>query len=368
MENKINKSIQQALENNTVNGNVVNKQNNQNNINKDKIINTKVIKVPSKKHNKKDKRVLFTAHAGIENLRLRETSPKTPREVLKKLWDKGVREIENVSFFVKGYLEDSDNRMVTVENVCSSKLLTYHCNLIVDDNPDIVNYIGKVVMFDIELYQYPNNPDKLSFNIIGEPKYCESPDYYSNSIFELNIERRFTFDNNEYISSMLKASSEYKIRYINSIITDMNYISDVLFWNEHLISNLILNSLMVSLDIDDRIIYENDMFINKYFYDIIMIYVKIYNDIFDKELRSYVELKDHILTIVGIYTDSPYINSGRITEEFLRMCVYLNITNKQARFYYGLFDLKDKPSYSYDDRVDIIEEMKQLIIDYSYTV
>ena len=333
---------------------------NQNNI-------TKVIKkAPEKKI--KDNRVLFTAHSGIENLRLRETTPKTPRETLKKLWDKWIKRIENVAFFVKGYLEDSDNKMITVENVCSSKLLTYHCNLIVDNNPIIIKFIGMVVVFDIELYQYPNNHDKLSFNVIGEPKYYESYDYYSTLIFNLNIDRQFTFDNNVYISSMLKASKEYKIKYINSIITDINYLSDNLFWNEHLISNLILNTLMVSLDVDDRIIYEDDAFINKYFYDIIMIYVKIFNDVYNKEIRLYKDLKDLVLTIIGIYTDSPYINKGKITEEFLRMCIYLNITNKQARFYYGLFDLKNKSKYSYEDRVNVIEEMKQLIIDYSFTI
>ena len=148
----------------------------------------------------------------------------------------------------------------------------------------------------------------------------------------------------------------------------MNYLSKLIYGNEHLISNLILNTLMVSLDVDDRIIYENEIFINKYFYDIIMIYVKIYNDIAKKEIRLYKDLIDEVMLVIGIYTDSPYVNKGIFTEEFLRVSVYLNVSNKQCRFYYGLFDLSDKPKYSLEERQTIIEEMKQLIVDYSFTI
>lgn len=328
---------------------------------------TKVYKKISEKK-PKDNRALITAHSGIENLRLRETSPKTPRETLKKLWDKGIKYIEEVSFYVKGYLEGSDEKMVTVENVCSTKLLTYHCNLIVENNPDIINYFGKVVTFDIEIYPYPENPDKFSFNIIGEPIYYETPEWYNSIFFNPQIERQFVCDTNQYISSMVKASKEFKIRYINDIITEMNYLSKLIYGNEHLISNLILNTLMVSLDVDDRIIYENEIFINKYFYDIIMIYVKIYLDIAKKNIRIYKDLIDEVMLVIGIYTDSPYIHKGKFTEEFLRVSVYLNVSNKQCRFYYGLFDLSDKPEYSLEERHAIIEEMKQLIVDYSFTI
>lgn len=359
MENVNNKqSIISVVETN--NGKVVTNRNKQNNIKK------VYKKIPDKKP--KDNRALITAHSGIENLRLRETTPKTPRETLKKLWDKGIKYIEEVSFYVKGYLEDSDNKMVTVENVCSTKLLTYHCNLIVKDNPDIINYFGKVVTFDIEIYPYPENPDKFSFNIIGEPIYYEVPEYYNSVFFNPQIERQFVYDTNQYISSMVKASKEFKIRYINDIITEMNYLSKLIYGNEHLISNLILNTLMVSLDVDDRIIYENEIFINKYFYDIIMIYVKIYLDIAKKNIRLYKDLIDEVMLVIGIYTDSPYIHKGEFTAEFLRVSVYLNISNKQCRFYYGLFDLSDKPKYSLEERQTIIEEMKQLIVDYSYII
>lgn len=350
----------------TNNGEVKTKFNksNQNNI-------TKVTKkVPGKKKQPSKeaiRRAICTAHEEIENLKLAETSPKTPRETLKRLYDNGCIYIENVSFFVKGFLKDSNETKVTVENVCSTKLLTYHCQVLVEDNPIIVDCIGNIVTCDIEIYPYPDNPDKLSFNIVSDI-ICENSDWYNGINFCLNLERQFRIDSNMYLSSMLKTSKEFKVRFINTLITDINYVSSVLYGNEHLISNLVFNTLMVSLDVDDRIIYENEMFINKYFYDIIMIYTKVYVSIIKNSLYYYKDLKDEVLKIVGIYTDSPYINQGNITQEFLKICEYFNISNKQAKFYYNLFDLSDKPKYSLDERREIINEMKDLVVDYSYTI
>lgn len=362
MKNKNNNVLGNLTEIN--NGKVVTNRNKQNNI-------TKVTKkIPDKKKQPSKeaiRRAICTAHEEIENLKLSETSPQTPRETLKRLYDNGCIYIENVSFFVKGFLKDSNETMVTVENVCSTKLLTYHCQLVVEDNPGIVDCIGKLVTCDIEIYPYPENPDKLSFNIIGDI-ICENPNWYVGVGFCLKIDRQFRIDSNMYLSSMLKTSKEFKVRFINTLITDINYMSSVLYGNEHLISNLIFNTLMVSLDVDDRIIYENEAFINKYFYDITMIYTKIYIDVIKNDIKFYSDLKEEVLKIVGIYTDSPYVNKGKITQEFLNTCTYFNISNKQAKFYYNLFDLTDKTSYSLDERREILNGMKDLVVDYSYTI
>lgn len=359
----------QQLDHSSIEGNVINKQNKQNNVDKSKQINKVVKKTSKKKKKSKNDRSIGTAHEGIENLQLAETSPQTPRETLKSLYDKNITEIENVTFFVKGYLPDSGNKMVTVENVCSTKLLTYHCQIIVKDNPIIVDYIGKLVTFDIEIYPYPDNPDKLSFNLIGDPIDYEVFNSPNNIRFNLNLNNNYDPNIvNEYLSAMLKASKEFKTKLLNNIITDINYISNVLYGNEHIISNLILNTLLVSLDVDDRTIYENETFIDKYIYDILMIYVKIFVDLSSNKIRKYVDLKDYVLTIVGIYTNSPYINRGEITNEFLRMCLYLNISNKQAKFFYGLFELNDKPKYTDEERRDIIQDMRELVVSYRFTI
>ena len=178
-----------------VNGNRNTQQNKQNNVDKSKQIKKVVKKTSKKKKKSENDKYVLMAHEGMDILALSETTPQTPRESLKHLYNMGIREIENVTFFVKGYLPSSENTKVTVENVCSTKLLTYHCQIVVEDNPIIVNYIGETVTFDIEIYPYPDNEDKFSFNLIGEPIDVGAAD----ADYSINIKHHDIHDTDAFI-------------------------------------------------------------------------------------------------------------------------------------------------------------------------
>lgn len=194
--NNMNKSIVNIAE---VNGNenkLVNNRNKQNNIDKNKEINntTKVIKTTKNKKSKIPFEEKFkpeykiSAHEGIESLQLSQTTPRTPREAMDNLYKQGIKNIEKVTMFVKGYLPNSNNSMVVVSNVNGVNLLANHCNIKVKNNPDIVNYFGKFIQCNIELYPYSDCDGKYSFNIT-EVLEVEDKHWYEGVTFNLNLEK-----------------------------------------------------------------------------------------------------------------------------------------------------------------------------------
>lgn len=307
----------------------------------------------------------MSAHEGIKSLALLETSAITPRETLKGMWDKGHRVLPNVTFFVKGYLPDHDNKYVTVENICWSCLLSWHCNIIIEDNPDIVNYIGKLITCNIEIYPYPDNPDKFAFNILGEPEYVESDEYYSMVSNTMNVPEFYVEDVNKFINGIIGFDINRKLKYVNEVVANLEGFSTVLYNNESVIINLVLNTLFMSTDIDRKVLSDG-LFINNYFYDIMMILVKLLDSLVEKQIKYYTDLMDEVLYIIGIYTNSPMLNNYRFTEEFVASCMLFKVSTKQANFYYKhlIKHMYDPMTVIEDVRISMIEDMKQLVINW----
>lgn len=342
----------------------VNKSN-QNNINKITKSSKKRNKV--KNQNKKAPTYKLLAHKGINVLQLAETSPNTPRESFKALYNKKMTNIDNVTFFVKGYLPNYDEKYVVVENICSTKLLSWHCNIIVEDNPQIVNYIGKLITANIEIYPYPNNPDKFSFKLIGEPSYVESNEWYKMTNFSIDLLPNQVSNANDYINNIIISSIEYKTRFINDVVSTLEYVSETYYGNQNIIPNLFLNTLLLSTDVDKKIL-SNEKFINEYIFDILAITISILTEISNNKIKRYSDLEDCVMRIIGIYTNSPYINKGEFTPEFLMSCFHFKVSMNQVKFYYNIHDVTDKPTMSEEERIIFIDKMKQNIVDYSTTI
>lgn len=368
MGNVNNKKVMGSISD-IVNGNVNNKFNksNQNNIEKNKEINniTKIIK--STKRNPKDS-YKISAHEGINELKLLETTPSTPRETFKSIYDKGETILNNVTFYVKGFLPNYNNKYVTVENICWTKLLSWHCNIMIENNPNIIKYIGRIITCDIEIYPYPDNPNKFSFNIIGDPSYAEDIEYYNMISYKLKIDDYYNPAPNEFINNLLKMNIDYRLNYVNDIVAYLEDLSSLLYNNQSVILNLFLNTLFMSTDLDRKVLSDS-AFVNKYFYDVMMILVKIIHSISDKKIRWYNDLVIEILTIIGVYTNSPFINDFKLNEEFRNSCKYLNVSVNQAKFYYNnLIKPIYKPIEIIEDKRSYIMDMKQNIINWCMTV
>lgn len=363
--NNLNKVLGQFMVEN--HGTMTNKQNKQNNINKVTKTSKKRNKVKKQIKEQKAPTYKLLAHKGINVLQLAETCPNTPRESFKALYNKKITNIENVTFFVKGFLPGYDNKYVVVENICSTKLLSWHCNIIVDDNPQIVNYIGKLITSNIEIYPYPTNPEKFSFKLIGEPSYIESDEWYKMTQFSIEMLPCQVADVNDYINKIIMSSIDYKMKFINDVISTLEYVSETYYGNQNIVPNLFLNTLLLSTDVDKKIL-NNEKFINEYIFDILAMSIYILIEISNKQIKRYSDLEDCVMRTVGIYTNSPYINKGEFTPEYLMSCFHFKLSMNQVKFYFNIHNTSNKPIVSEEERIKIINKMKQNIVDYSKTI
>lgn len=371
----------------TNNGEIKTKINksNQNNINKTKNINSTNKVVKSSKNKKKDKvkkqeipfeekfkpEYKITAHDGIESLSLAQTTPRTPRDIMKSFYNKGISEFKDVKFFVKGYLPNSDNKMITVINVnTSSSLLSNHCNIKVKDNPELVNSIGKLVIADIKIYPYGDN-DKFSFDII-EIIDVETPEWYQGIDYNIKLENILIYDTielNERINSLINATDSYKIRVFNDIVRLLESMGEWFYDNPPLIINQILDTLFMSTGVDKTTLTDSN-FVDKYFYDLIMVFVRVAIKISETKTRMFINIIHIIDLTVDVYLNTPAMNEGKYTDDYKNACRYLNISDKQARFYNMI---KNDKFYKINDiepdfRKKFIEEMRKDVLRYCVTV
>lgn len=362
-QNKINNKIVISGKNNS--NNVVSKQNKQNMINKSK--NTTIVKVTKNKKNKKDNPDRFEPeyivgpHKGIKSLELFMSTPLKPRKVLHTLYINGFEQVENVTFYVKGKLNDS---MITVTNICScTHLLSDHCNLVLNENQVLEGYIGKVVTCDIKLYEYKNG--KYSFNIVDSIKKSE---YTVGATIDFNLNHNVTYsdetDLNNFINNIIKDNIKYKIDILNNLHLCLSTISEILYNNGVILTNMILSYLFMDSDIDSQYIYK-ESFVNVYFYDIAVIFVRVLY-IYDKSIKNitFNDIRRKILGVISIYTDSPLYNNNKITLEFEKFCTYLGVSSKQAQYHYAHNNVLIKDGGNELVRVEFIKSLKSDLVSF----
>lgn len=364
----------------TNNGNMINKQNKQNNIKKNNEI--KVIKTDKNKKNDKKSRskksfeekfkpeYILTAHEGIASLQLAQTTPRTPREAMAILYKQGLKELNNVSMYVKGYLPDSDNSMVVVTNVNTTKLLSNHCNIVVKNNPDIVNYFGKLIKCNIELYPYSDNVGKYSFNII-EVLEVEDKECYENINTKLDLPTvpfLNTDDVNTRIDNLLRSSETYKMKVLNELVSSLEYISEILYGNTGLIINYVLDTLFMSTNVD-RLSLSDTNFVNKYFYDITMNLVNSLLIVYNTNDKTFTNISKLLFISIATYLNSPSVNNGVLTNEFKLVCKYFNISVKHARYFQMINpDLYSIEYSTIEFRTKFIDILRRNVLSFCETI
>ena len=313
---------------------------------------------------------ILTAHEGIASLQLAQTTPRTPREALSTLYKQGLKELNNVSMYVKGYLPNSNNSMVVVTNINTTKLLSNHCNIVVKNNPDIVNYFGKLIKCNIELYPYSDNVGKYSFNII-EVLEVENKEYYNYIHTNLELPPVPFLDTNDVntrIDNLLKSSETYKLKVLNELITSLEYISEILYNNTGLIINYVLDTLFMSTNVD-RLSLSDMNFVNKYFYDIIMILVNSLLIVYNTKDRSFVNISKLLFISISTYLNSPSVNNGVLTNEFKLVCKYLNISIKHARYFQMINpDLYSIEYSTIEFRTKFIDTLRRNVLSFCETI
>lgn len=372
--NNMNKSIVNIAE---VNGNenkLVNNRNKQNNIDKNKEINntTKVIKTTKNKKSKIPFEEKFkpeyklSAHEGIESLQLSQTTPRTPREAMDNLYKQGIKNIEKVTMFVKGYLPNSNQSMVVVTNVNGVNLLANHCNIKVKNNPDIVNYFGKLIQCNIELYPYSDCDGKYSFNIT-EVLEVEDKHWYEGVTFNLNLEKIPYMDNKELnskLNNLLKSSESYKLKVLNEVINLLDHASQALYGNGNLLTNYVLDVLFMSTNVDKSSLTDNE-FLNKYYYDIIMNLVNAVVIVFNAQDKRYFVVSNVLFLSIATYLNSPSVNDGIITNEFISACEYLNVSLKHAKYFYMINRYLFGIEYSTPEfRTNFINKLRENVLSF----
>jgi hypothetical protein len=159
------------------------------------------------------------------------------------------------------------------------------------------------------------------------------------------------------------------LKYVDDIVAHLEALSELYYNNQSVILNLVLNTLFMSTDIDRKILSDS-LFINKYFYDVMMILTKLIDKIVVDNVKEYTKLIETVLYVIGLYTDSPYINNYKNTQEFVATRNYLNVSSKQANFYYSFLikSVYEPANIDVQYRKKELQRMKQMVIDWCMSV
>lgn len=349
---KVNGNIEINELNGDFNNNLVNKQNKENNIKKVVVVNN----VP--KHNKKNRNNSINkekrykdnyglkAHEGLESFKMYNVKPwENNRPMMETLYNSGQTEVE-----VIGYVSSKFNKSSScvVTDICSSQghYISDHCII-----KDLIlsEFIGKVIKFTGEIYQYKNkvfedSDIKYGVNIISD---IEVVDLYKrvftksdNFVKKLGV-YNYTRETDELIDDFNRCSDDVKCRVYKLVLAETMQLSTYLYGSIGFLPGIIRKIFLLR---PCDILHSETP---KFAYDLSAIMLTVNALIQDIQPTNHSDVVRIILNVITSIQGISYNKMNYDVEEFTKYCHWVNTDVK-----YGF--------YIFNDILSNIDNMSEL--------